>query len=320
VVFVHLHKCLVFPIFFLCSCTSKYTGSKEKSAEKFYEIAAKDMHSKNFKAAAKGFDKLQERYPYSKWSVQAMLMGAYCKYQNHKYEDAIDEFTVFVKMHPYHEETPYAYYMIGLCHYERISIVDRDQEDAMNAIRAFQTILNRFPSSDYAKDAKFKIDFVQNHVAAQEMQIGRFYLKEKSYIAAINRFKNVIDRYQTTEQRAEALLRLMECYAALNMKDELSAVFAVLQLNHKDSKWYKWADILYTKVIKAEGASKSASPNASASATGTSKKQIKASVRGPGPGVTVPPKLPQKPAEMGQPTKIKSQSKLPKLPKTGSPR
>jgi outer membrane protein assembly factor BamD len=249
---VTLYKYSTFFVFLLCSCTSKYTdeNGKEKTAEVFYEIAAKDMHSKNFKAAAKGFDKLQERYPYSKWSVQAMLMGAYCKYQNHKYEDAIDEFTIFAKMHPYHKDTPYAYYMIGLSHYERISIVDRDQASSLRAVEAFQTILDLYPSSDYAKDAKFKIDFIRNHIAAQEMQIGRFYMKEKSYLAAINRFKNVIEKYQTTEQRQEALLRLMECYAALNMKDELNSVFAVLQLNHKSSKWYDRASTLYKKITQ----------------------------------------------------------------------
>ncbi|MDR3285363.1 MAG: outer membrane protein assembly factor BamD [Holosporales bacterium] len=240
----------------LSACSKRIADPENDSAnekvkvEKLYETAAKNMYSKSFKKAARGFEKVCENFPYSKWAMQARLMGAYCKYQAHLYEDAIDEFTIFAKLHPFHKDTPYAYYMIGLAHYERISIVERDQEDSAKAIEAFQTVIERFPASNYAKDAKFKIDFIKNHLAAKEMQVGRFYQKEKSYLAAINRFKNVVTTYQTTEQTPEALLRLMECYAALNIKEEFLSIFSILKLNHPKSSWYKQAEGIHEEFIK----------------------------------------------------------------------
>lgn len=217
--------------------TKSVEEEQQKPVEELYEIANKYMLGKSFKHGAKAFAKVQEEYPYSKWSLKALLMEAYCRYQAHQYQDAIDGFSIFVQLHPYHDETAYAQYMIGLCDYERISITARDQKEAYQALEAFNLLLKNFPASKYAKDAKFKIDFINNHLSAQEMQIGRFYQKEKSYLAAINRFKNVIKNYQTTTQRAEALLRLVECYTALNYKDELFEVIEVLKKNHSGSVW-----------------------------------------------------------------------------------
>lgn len=240
----------------LCSCSPQVsdveseTGDvKIPSIESLYDKAARQMQQNNFKAAASGFAKVQELYPYSKWATQAQLMEAYCRYQIHQYADAIDEFEIFCQLHPYHKETPYAYYMIGLSHYERISIVERDQEDAIKALEAFETVVRRYPTCNYAKDSKFKIDFIKNHLAAQEMQIGRFYQQERSYLAAINRFKNVVTKYETTEQVPEALMRLAECYATLNMKDEFLTIYSILQLNYPKSHWYHSVKKLHEKYI-----------------------------------------------------------------------
>lgn len=240
----------------ICSCSHKNIVSEDnlisciEPVESLYEKAAQLMHKKNFKRAAFAFSKVQESYPYSKWAMQAQLMEAYCRYQTHQYEDAIDLFTIFSKLHPHHKEIPYVYYMIGLSHYERISIVERDQEDSKEALKAFQKIVNLYPSCVYAKDAKFKINFIYNHLAAQEMSIGRFYQEEKSYLAAINRFRNVITNYQTTEQRPEALLRLAECYAILNMEEDFLSVYEILKLNHKNSDWFKQGELIYRDYIQ----------------------------------------------------------------------
>lgn len=212
-------------------------GTCTESAEELYESAAAFMHKRAFKAAAGGFAKVQTYYPYSKWATQAQLMEAYCRYHVHQYEEAIDLFTLFIRLHPHSKDIPYAQYMIGLSHYERISIVERDQSDTKEALEAFQKVVALYPNCVYAKDARFKINFIRDHIAAQEMSVGRFYQKDKAYTAALNRFKNVITNYPTSASRAEALLRLMECYAALQMNEDLAATYAVLKLNHKDSVW-----------------------------------------------------------------------------------
>lgn len=212
-------------------------GTCTESAEELYESAAALMHARSFKAAAGGFAKVQTYYPYSKWATQAQLMEAYCRYHIHQYEDAIDLFSLFVRLHPHSKDVPYAQYMIGLAHYERISIVERDQSDTQQALEAFQKVVTFYPTSSYAKDARFKINFIRDHMAAQEISVGRFYQKDRAYTAALNRFKNVIKLYPTSAFRAEALLRLMECYAALHMDEDLAATYAVLELNHKNSTW-----------------------------------------------------------------------------------
>ena len=223
---------------------------RTRPVETLYEEAAAKMNEKSFRSAARAFATVVESYPYSKWATQAQIMEAYCRYQSHQYEDAIDGFTIFTKLHPHHKDVPYALYMIGLSHYERIAIVERDQEDTQGALDAFHEVLVRFPACDYAKDAKFKIDFLQNHLAAKEMAVGRCYQRRSSFISAINRFREVILKYPTTEQRPEALFRLTECYAALNMREEFIVTYKVLKENHKDTEWFSAAKKLYKTYIK----------------------------------------------------------------------
>jgi outer membrane protein assembly factor BamD len=230
------------------------TVSSKETPESLYEKAATHMYMTNFKSAANGFALVQEQFPYSKWALQAQVMEGFCRYQAHQFDDAIDLFTIFSKLHPRHEDAPYARYMIGLCNYERISIVERDQKDAHEALKAFRTLRRLFPACDYAKDAKFKIDFVLNHLAAQEMSIGRFYQRQGALISAVGRFRNVIVNYPNTEQRPEALLRLAECYATLNMKDEFLSTYEVLRLNHAESGWFKCAAQIYQRFCEGSPA------------------------------------------------------------------
>lgn len=230
--------------------TAEDAKKQPKTVEELYALADTNMKKKSFKAAAKGFEKVIEEYPYSSWAIRAQIMEPYCRYQAHQYADAIDGFTIFVRLHPHHKDAAYAQYMVGLSHYERISIVERDQEDTINALKAFYLVLTMYPTSQYAKDAKFKIDFLQNHLASKEMDVGRTYQKEKSYISAINRFATVVTQYATTEQCPEALFRLTECYAILNMRDEFIATYKVLKQNHKKSEWFSMAKHLYKTYIK----------------------------------------------------------------------
>jgi outer membrane protein assembly factor BamD len=224
------------------------TVDANETPKSLYKKAASRMRTKSYKSAANSFAFVQEQFPYSQYALKAQIMEGFCRYHAHQYEDAIDLFTIFSKLHPRHEDAPYALYMIGLCHYERTSIVERDQTDAYKAQKAFRKVCKLFPTCKYAKDAQFKIDFLNNHLAAQEMAVGRYYLRCKAFIAAINRFKNVIVKYETTEQRPEALLRLAECYATLNLKDEFLATYEVLKLNHPDSEWLQIAETILKRV------------------------------------------------------------------------
>ena len=213
----------------------------DQPVNNLYRDAKVLLDSREYTAAAKRFADVERQHPYSNWALRAQLMSAYSYYQAKKYDDAIDGFQTFIQLHPGHKDVVYAYYMIGLCYYEQIPIVQRDQEPAQKAQEAFLEITNRFAASIYAKDANFKLDMLKDHLAAKEMDIGRFYLKQKSYVAAINRFKAVIDNFVTTSQTPEAIYRLVECYLALGLQSEAKAAAAVLGHNHQNSKWYKEA-------------------------------------------------------------------------------
>jgi len=156
-----------------------------------------------------------------------------------KYDDAIAALDRFIELHPGSDKVDYAYYLKALCFYEQISDVRRDQAMSKDALEALETVTNRFPDSKYARDAKYKRDLVQDHLAGQEMEIGRYYQGRKQYQSAMNRFLAVVKEYQTTTHVAEALHRLVECYTALGLKDEATHVAAVLGHNYPGSEWYQ---------------------------------------------------------------------------------
>jgi outer membrane protein assembly factor BamD len=145
----------------------------------------------------------------------------------------------FIDLHPGHKDVPYAFYLIGVSHYEQMSDVGRDQKMTEEALRAFEELIRRFPDSTYARDASLKIDLARDHLAGKEMEIGRYYLRQGKYIAAINRFRNVIERYQTTTHVPEALHRLTEAYLALGVQQEARKTASVLGYNFPGSRWYQ---------------------------------------------------------------------------------
>ena len=143
--------------------------------------------------------------PYSKWAHKDKLMGASAYYKDQKYDDAILSLDRFIKYPPGNQDTPYAYYLKALCYYEQIVTVDKDQSNTAKAKEAFEQVINRFPDSEYAQDAKLKIDLTNDHLAGKEMEVGRYYLKQKNYLSALNRFSVVVNEYQTTSHIEEAL-------------------------------------------------------------------------------------------------------------------
>ncbi len=230
----------VFSLFLLASCAeAPKVEYKERSVEEIYNQAMDFLDSNKLKDAALAFDEVDRQHPYSKWATKSQLMSAYVYHRNNKYDEAIIALDRFIELHPGNEETPYAYYLRAITYYEQIVDIQRDQKITGLALRALNDVINRYPESEYARDAKLKIDLSLNHLAGKEMAIGRFYQKRKEYLAAINRYRTVIQHFQTTSHIAESLHRLVETYLALGIIDEAQMAAAVLGHNFIGSKWYE---------------------------------------------------------------------------------
>ena len=199
------------------------------------------LHDDDFPAAAAGFAEVERQHPYSVWATRAQIMAAFAYYQGNLYVEAINAAERFVELHPGHRDAAYAYYLIAMSYYERISDVSRDQNMTARAMEALEEVSRRFPESDYARDARLKIDLTRDHLAGKEMTIGRYYLRRQHYVAAIGRFRNVVERYQTTSHTPEALHRLTEAYLAIGVPGEAQAAAAVLGHNYPGSQWYEYS-------------------------------------------------------------------------------
>lgn len=223
----------------LAACASsdqpKYV---EKPVAELYNNGLDALQKGNYKEATDQFDEVERQHPYSIWATKAQLMAAYAYYQNNRYDDAVAGLDRFIELHPSNPDVAYAYYLKGLCYYEQISDVTRDQKMTALALKTLQEVVTRFPHSKYARDAKLKIDLTYDHLAGKEMSIGRYYEDKGDYLAAINRFKNVVDGFQRTTHVPEALHRLVECYTALGLTKEARRTAAVLGHNFPGSEWY----------------------------------------------------------------------------------
>jgi outer membrane protein assembly factor BamD len=225
----------------------------ERPVGQIYQDAWKKIRDHDWADAAKQFDEVERQHPYSIWARRAMLMSAYCYYQANKYQDAINGADQYIQLHPGSQEVAYAFYLKAMSLYEQIVDVGRDQTNTEQALTALQDVVQRFPNTEYARDALLKIDLTQDHLAGKEMEVGRYYLKRGDYIGAINRFKVVVERYQRTPQIAEALERLTEAYYALGVYPEAQTAAAVLGANYPGSMWYQDAyDLLATHNLKPE--------------------------------------------------------------------
>ena len=257
---------LLLPLLGACSSADDDEAKALASAnvppvEEIYNTALDALNQKKYSTAVAQFDRVEQNYPYSTWAVNAQLMAGYTQYQQNKYTDAIGTLDHFIQLHPAHRDIAYAYYLRSLCYYEQIADVQRDQKGTEEAMKALQEVVNRFPDSPYATDARFKIDLARDHLAGHEMVIGRWYQSQHLYAGAIGRFQRVVDDYQTTNHVPEALHRLTEVYLALGLKEQARRAASVLGYNYPGSEWYEdsYNDLLDDNLINEPGAARSES-------------------------------------------------------------
>jgi len=222
-----------------CGGGNKQEAYIEKPVDDLYNQAMDQMISEDYAKAAGSFGQVESQHPYSVWATKSQLMSIYASYANGKYDDAILAADRFIQLHPGNKDIAYAYYVKAICYYIQITDVGRDQKITELAVKALDDVVRRFPDSKYARDAKLKLDFTHDHLAGKEMEIGRYYLKQGEYLAAMNRFRRVIDNYQTTTHVPEALERLVECDLALGLTKEAQENAAVLGYNYPGSHWYE---------------------------------------------------------------------------------
>lgn len=223
---------------FLGACASD-TTIPDMSPEELYKKATVLFDKTDYEEAAKYYDEIERQHPYSQWASRAQIMTAYAYYKKNQYDDAILTLDRFIQLHPGNSNTPYAYYLKGLCYYEQMSDISREQEMSANAKDVFQELVARYPDSVYTKDAVVKLNAIEDQLAGKEMAIGRYYLHQKEYFAAMNRFYNVITNYADTAQLDEAYYRLAVCYLSLGMKKEAADIYAKESKKFPGSDWTK---------------------------------------------------------------------------------
>ena len=214
-----------------------------------YSNGVTQMQQGHEQSAVKTFDEVEQNYPYSTWATHAQLMHGYAQYKSQNYDDAINALDRFIALHPDNDDIAYAYYLKSLCYYEQIEDVQRDQTSTYEAIQTLTDVVNRFPDTAYARDARIKLRLAQNRLAGQDMTVGRYYEKQHLYGAAIGRYQDVITTYQTTTYVPEALERLTEAYLDIGLTGAAQRTASVLGYNYPGSPWYHAA---YNK-LRAHG-------------------------------------------------------------------
>jgi outer membrane protein assembly factor BamD len=212
---------------------------EERPVDLLYLAGAQKLDRKQWSEAVDYFEEVERQHPYSEWSRRSILMTAYAYYEANQYEDAVAAANRFIQLYPGSPNTAYAYYLKSICYFEQIMDVQRDQGATLNALASLSDVAQRYPNSDYARDAKVKIDMVNDQLAGKEMSIGRWYLRNNQPLAAIGRFKTVVDKYQTTSHTPEALYRLSEAYLTLGLTEEAKRNAAVLGYNYPGDRWYR---------------------------------------------------------------------------------
>jgi outer membrane protein assembly factor BamD len=240
----------------LASCGSDSLGKRRgnesnryvaRDVDTLYNAAKTQLNRRNYKLAAALFDEVERQHPYSPWARRAQLMSAFSHYLARSYSDSIQSAQRFLAIHPGNKDAPYALYLIAMDYYEQIGDVNRDQKISQQALDAMGDVIRRYPDSNYAADARLKIDLVRDHLAGKEMQIGRFYQRRHDWLASVIRFRKVTEDYQTTSHTPEALMRLVESYLELGVLDEARRTAAVLGANYPGSDWYEHAYALIQK-------------------------------------------------------------------------
>lgn len=241
-------------------------------ADTLYKKGVAEIGTREFDKSAKSFGRLTKAYPYSQYQRKGLIMEAYAQYQNKKFDDAIGTSKRYIALFPNSPDTAYMTYLEGMSYYDQIADVNHDLANATKSIEVFNAIVQKYPTSEYANDARYKISVARDQLAGQEMTVGRYYLEGSQYTAAINRFRNVLAKYQTTRQAEEALERLTEAYLAMGLPQEAQTAAAVLGHNYPDSPWYKEA---YTKLRENGGLTPNEDKGSWISKTFASVKQAK---------------------------------------------
>ena len=224
---------------------------EERPVELLYATGADRMDKHLWSQAVDYFQEVERQHPYSEWSRRAILMQAFAHYQANNYDEAIADSDRFISLYPGNQAAAYAHYLKSICYFEQIVDVGRDQAATGQALDNLHEVTSRYPHTEYALDARLKIDMVNDQLAGKEMTIGRWYLRQNDTLAAIGRFKYVVERYQTTSHAPEALYRLVEAYLTLGLLDEAKKNGAVLGYNYPGDKWYQDAyDLLTSKGLR----------------------------------------------------------------------
>jgi outer membrane protein assembly factor BamD len=219
---------------------------EERPVELLYSAGAQRLDRRQWSQAVQYFQEVERQHPYSEWARRSILMQAFAHYEGNDYDEAIGDANRFIQLYPGNPSAGYAYYLRSVCYFEQIADVGRDQAATGQALNALQEVVQRYPNSEYAADARLKIDMVKDQLAGKEMTVGRYYLRAGDSLAAIGRFHNVIDRYQTTSHTPEALYRLVEAYLTIGLVEEAKRNGAVLGYNYPGDRWYADAYKLLT--------------------------------------------------------------------------
>jgi outer membrane protein assembly factor BamD len=254
---IYLIKYIII-IFFLAGCSKeeiKKSTITEKSLDlqvfEAYKEGKESLEEGDVLFAAKKFNEAEKLFPQSEWAPQAALMASYSYYVQDYYEDAIAELERFIKVYPLNDNLNYVYYLLGICYYEQIVDEKKDTQAIIKAKEIFEYILIEYPKSEYALDASYKLDLIDDILAAKEMYIGRYYFNKKKWIPAINRFKTIINEYETTIYIEEALHRLVEVHYTIGLESEAKKYAKLLGYNYKSSKWYEQSYSLFDSNYKA---------------------------------------------------------------------
>ena len=249
--------CLIILIIPLISCSNNKINKSqinEKDLEsqvlEAYEEGLKSLKDGDVIFASKKFNEAETLFPQSKWAPKSSLMAAYSYYSQDYYEDSILELERFLEIYPFHENIDYAYYLLGLCWYEQIIDEKKDLQTIIKAKEKFSFLIKNFPNTEYALDAEFKIDLINDTLAAKEMYVGRYYFNQKKWIPAINRFRIIVDDYETTIYTEEALHRLVEVYYTIGLKDEAKKYATILGYNYQSSQWYEKSYSVFNKMYE----------------------------------------------------------------------
>ncbi len=231
----------------LTGCAANNGTIPDMPVEQLYMRGYEDFKAKDYESAAQYFDEVEQQHPYSAWAPRAQIMAAYAYYTANNYDDAILTLDRFIQLHPGNRNIAYAYYLKGLCYFEQMSDVSREQKMTEDALTTFKEILARFPNSIYVPDINVKLKEIEAHLAGKEMTVGRYYLKQAEYIPAMNRFQTVLLEHPHTNQTPEALYRLTVCYESLGMHKQAVGMVRILQRYYGKDEWTQKAVDLVNK-------------------------------------------------------------------------